>query len=78
MELKPCPFCGSRCIDVSASLAFKDYSVSCDTCGAEAGFSYTREGAINRWNTRPPEPEPEAPAGIPASVLRGEDDNEGN
>lgn len=57
-ELKPCPFCGSKNIELSAEEYYdryhKDvfYIVSCNNCGAQIeGYSRNKEAA-EAWNTR--------------------------
>ena len=50
-ELKPCPFCGSKNIDLvdySAVIVF----VQCDDCCATFPQFDTKEEAIEAWNRR--------------------------
>ena len=58
-ELKPCPFCGSKDLKISAQEAQEGGNVlfvhckHCDACGP--AFEATLEGgeeAINAWNKR--------------------------
>ena len=48
-ELKPCPFCGSKSININGNQ--KRY-VSCYVCGARTKNGNTTKEAINRWNER--------------------------
>lgn len=54
-ELKPCPFCGSKDIELSAEEYHdKDvfYIVSCNNCGAQIEGSGRGKEAAEAWNTR--------------------------
>lgn len=54
-ELKPCPFCGSKNIELSAEEYYdKDvfYIVSCNNCGAKIEGSGRNKEAAEAWNTR--------------------------
>lgn len=53
-ELKPCPFCGSKNLAVTAS--FGAWWVTCTECHASTGRDISREKAFYRWNTRAPDP----------------------
>ena len=51
-ELKPCPFCGSKQVDVRKGKYL--WWVECgnaDCCGNGGGSKYKKE-AIERWNRR--------------------------
>jgi Lar family restriction alleviation protein len=58
--LDPCPFCGGEAefvlLENHPLFPFEDDSptgyVRCTKCGAEQGWSYSAEDAIERWNTR--------------------------
>lgn len=55
IELKPCPFCGSKNIELSAEEYHdKDvfYIVSCNNCGAQIEGSGRSKEAAEAWNTR--------------------------
>lgn len=55
VELKPCPFCGSKNIELSAEEYYdKDvfYIVSCNNCGAKIEGSGRNKEAAEAWNTR--------------------------
>ena len=64
-ELKPCPFCGNKNINVvDATFALGLYDTDCEVsfnvmcsvsssgCGASTGWWDSREGAIEAWNRR--------------------------
>lgn len=50
-ELKPCPFCGSKNIEVFGK---DEYWTRCTECGASGPEDYnaTPEDAIRAWNQR--------------------------
>jgi Lar family restriction alleviation protein len=50
MELKPCPFCGSKKVKLIESLVAK--SVSCYDCGGSGAYNVDKLKAIKAWNTR--------------------------
>ena len=52
-ELKPCPFCGSKCINIITVRMIKpDYWVAkCDYCGANV-YDIDEEEVIKTWNKR--------------------------
>lgn len=55
IELKPCPFCGSKNIELSSEEYHdKDvfYIVSCNNCGAQIEGSGRNKEAAEAWNTR--------------------------
>lgn len=68
MEMKQCPFCGNKNIDIDGCQGlemckgFEDCcenemkSVVCNVnkggCGASSGFCFTAEQAIEKWNIR--------------------------
>lgn len=49
-ELKPCPFCGGKRVNV-AEIAGNFFAV-CGTCGAEGKQMATIGGAVGTWNRR--------------------------
>lgn len=49
-ELKPCPFCGSKRVNV-AEIAGNFFAV-CGNCGAEGKQMATISGAVGMWNNR--------------------------
>ena len=49
-ELKPCPFCGSR--DVEVVHPGRCWVILCNTCQAEGPTDLGESGAIEAWNTR--------------------------
>lgn len=51
IRLNPCPFCGSRNVDMHYLLT-NGYYVICRNCEASGGYSLTRTSCIKRWNTR--------------------------
>lgn len=52
VELKPCPFCKCKDIEIIG-----DFCIVCSECGAEGGYYYDLESAINAWNSRVTEKE---------------------
>lgn len=48
-ELKPCPFCGSKEVNLMDDGVFY---VSCFNCSTDGPMSDTDRGAIKAWNTR--------------------------
>ena len=67
IELKPCPFCGNKNIEVvvdSATYSLGLYDTDCEVsfsimcsvsscgCGSSSGWHDSRESAINAWNRR--------------------------
>ena len=55
IELKPCPFCGSKSVWVADNILdylFIGYNVHCNGCGAETRYTKDRDKAIERWNRR--------------------------
>lgn len=60
-ELKPCPFCGSDAGINEYPSSGTYYAIECKKCCATSGLSYAagRKGAIDRWNTRAPDPRTE-------------------
>ncbi|HNX37050.1 MAG TPA: Lar family restriction alleviation protein [Candidatus Cloacimonadota bacterium] len=57
MELKPCPFCGSKPHHITADLLTRPcfyYECENKTCHAsEKGWHDTEQEAIDAWNSRP-------------------------
>lgn len=51
MELKKCPFCGSKVekIDFDSDFGFW---ITCENCEASSKFCDTEEEAIETWNKR--------------------------
>lgn len=53
--LKPCPFCGSISVDIMETIRNPTlYSVECRGCDCSTNVYYSREEAVNAWNTRTP------------------------
>ena len=50
MELKPCPFCGSKKIVVKNGKYA--WWVKCDDCGTEGAIKLKKAVAIEAWNRR--------------------------
>ena len=50
-RLKPCPFCGSKTVDVARTNPGACWII-CARCGAESYTAPTREGAFKNWNKR--------------------------
>ena len=54
-ELKPCPFCGYKniqiLVDKNEYLYYRYFS-QCQRCGASAKRGRTKEEAIDAWNRR--------------------------
>ena len=56
IELKPCPFCGERKIELDKpDLLFYGWFCQCPNCKATIAYNGTRESAIEKWNHRAPE-----------------------
>jgi len=53
-ELKPCPFCGSTCLEIYGNKCQGKgrYWVACVICGAQLYTTQTREAAVAAWNKR--------------------------
>jgi Lar family restriction alleviation protein len=53
-ELKPCPFCGDKELQVHNfdTIDGKRYEVWCWQCGARGTVTSSEEAAIKRWNRR--------------------------
>lgn len=55
-ELKQCPFCGSKRLNIFEGLytylAKEGAEVICETCGASCGVYYTKQQAIDACNKR--------------------------
>lgn len=49
-ELKPCPFCGSKDLELLGHFSIR--WVACNSCYAESGSYDTDEEAIEAWNRR--------------------------
>ena len=56
-ELKPCPFCGSKRVDVRQEFSCTPYQALCEDCGAEL-WRDTFIEAVKAWNTRHDEDDP--------------------
>lgn len=56
IELKPCPFCGSKNIKLLEYGNWKNFYCECEDCRAivpdPSITDYTEEEAIEAWNTR--------------------------
>ena len=54
-ELKPCPFCGYKGVEIFADdnehLYYRYFS-QCQRCGAGAKRGHTKEDAVKEWNRR--------------------------
>ena len=56
IELKPCPFCGERKIELDKpDLLFYGWFCQCPNCKATIAYNGTRESVIEKWNRRAPE-----------------------
>ena len=51
-ELKPCPFCGSKSVEIFRSDNLDSWRVSCDDCGVTTNGETSEEIAITVWNRR--------------------------
>ena len=54
-ELKPCPFCGYKGIEILKSeneYLYYPYISQCQMCGASARCGRTKQEAIEAWNRR--------------------------
>lgn len=51
VDLKPCPFCGSKNIDLEYVEEFDSYYATCTGCGVATRYT-DREQAIRFWNRR--------------------------
>ena len=74
MEVRPCPFCGSR--DIEDDLYRGMQMVSCNTCGAkgpevETGDWVTEEALYRSWNRR--EWSPKCPHDAARDFLEGKE-----
>jgi len=56
VKLEPCPFCGSREIDIPefamGVAPAKYWVISCPSCGAEGPSGRTLAEAVEKWNRR--------------------------
>lgn len=62
-ELKPCPFCGYKGIEILTDdneYLYYRYFSQCQRCGAGAKRGHTKEDAVKEWNRRAAEPIVEA------------------
>lgn len=51
--LKPCPFCGSADLEVTADpLDRRDSFVLCRSCGARTSSAFHAEKSVEKWNQR--------------------------
>ena len=53
IELKPCPFCGSKARLLGGSMAQETYGIWCMT-GHHINGTMDKEKTITAWNTRTP------------------------
>lgn len=54
-ELKPCPFCGYKSVEIledDNKFLYYRYMSQCQKCGAGAGRGHTKQEAIEAWNRR--------------------------
>ena len=54
-ELKPCPFCGYKGVEIFADdneYLYYRYFSQCQKCGASAKRGHTKEDAVKAWNRR--------------------------
>ena len=51
-ELKPCPFCGSKNVDVT-KIGPEDWWLQCRGCGATGPIGESEEETIKLWNRCP-------------------------
>ncbi len=51
VDLEPCPFCGSKNVNMHYLLA-NGYYVICEKCEASGGYAFTRKRCVELWNTR--------------------------
>lgn len=63
-DLKPCPFCGSKNIELAQKTVFTqnipvgiDWYVLCNGCCSSSGLFISDHDAINAWNRRDNEKE---------------------
>ena len=55
IELKPCPFCGGKGVEIledENKYLYYRYMAQCQKCGANAKLSRTKEEARKAWNRR--------------------------
>ena len=64
-KLLPCPFCGSRKVDVCRTNPYACW-IRCNACGADAESHKTRAGAFANWNRR-------YYGGMPATIANDDD-----
>ena len=50
-ELKPCPFCGGRNIDIRQEYACSGWEAVCEDCGV-VFYRNTYKEALQAWNSR--------------------------
>lgn len=50
--LKPCPFCGSRKIEINRIDGTREYYLTCEECGIEQPLYPTADEAVGAWNRR--------------------------
>ena len=53
--LKPCPHCGSKCLNVDRNI-LEHYQVMCTDCGMCGPWLENRKSAVTAWNTLPRAP----------------------
>ena len=51
-EMKKCPFCDSKDINIVECVLFNCFYVGCNDCSTETGTYMYRAEAIEAWNTR--------------------------
>ena len=55
IELKPCPFCGGKGVEIledENKYLYYRYMAQCQKCGANAKLGRTKEEARKAWNRR--------------------------
>lgn len=78
LELKRCPFCGSKEVFPCKQVGYESiYSVICTECDSEGSFSTGEDGAILAWNKRVPIVLYMKPNGLIFSRHKQEPDKEG-
>lgn len=53
IELKPCPFCASKEIEITVMYSGTRTFIMCCNCGADIDSTNCDEDVVTLWNTRP-------------------------